>query len=75
MVNAAERNTPIVRLIYKDNRNFDLLKHKLGTLRVTRFRENGLLKYPSRVPALKKAREFMGGDFGLKVPAVAASVF
>ncbi|MDZ5610206.1 transposase [Bacillus pseudomycoides] len=59
-------------LIDKHNRNFDLLKHKLGTLRITKKSNKWIAQISVTIPTTEKAgTKIMGVDLGLKVPAVA----
>lgn len=59
-------------LIDKHNRNFDLLKHKLGTLRITKKSNKWIAQISVTIPTTEKTgTKIMGVDLGLKVPAVA----
>ncbi|MGG4499062.1 RNA-guided endonuclease TnpB family protein [Brevibacillus reuszeri] len=59
-------------LIDKNNRNFDLLKHKLGTLRVTKNSGKWVAQISVTIPTTEKTgTRILGVDLGLKVPAVA----
>ena len=61
-------------LIDKSNRNFDLLKHKLGTLRITKKSKEWIAQIAVTIPTvLGIGTKIMGVDLGLKVPAVAAT--
>lgn len=75
MVNGKAKKTPIrALLIDKDNRNFDLLKHKLGTLRVTKKSNKWIAQISVTIPTTQKTGlKVMGVDLGLKVPAVAVT--
>ncbi|MFD0715255.1 RNA-guided endonuclease TnpB family protein [Paenibacillus sp. GCM10027626] len=75
MVNGKAAKTPIrALLIDKDNRNFDLLKHKLGTLRITQKSNKWIAQISITVPTSEKTgTKIMGVDLGLKVPAVAVT--
>lgn len=56
----------------KDNRNFDLLRHKLGTLRITKKSHKWVAQISVTVPTVEKTgTSILGVDLGLKVPAVA----
>ena len=58
--------------IDKDNRNFDLLKNKLGTLRVTKNSGKWVAQISVTIPTTEKTdTRILGVDLGLKVPAVA----
>ena len=58
--------------IDKDNRNFDLLKHKLGTLRITQNSGKWVAQISVTMPTTEKTgTRVLGVDLGLKVPAVA----
>lgn len=59
-------------LIDKDNRNFGLLKHKLGTLRITKKSHKWVTQISVTIPTTEKTgTKILGVDLGLKVPAVA----
>ncbi|MED0988373.1 transposase [Bacillus nitratireducens] len=61
-------------LIDKHNRNFDLLKHKLGTLRITKKSNKWIAQISVTIPTAEKTgTKIMGVDLGLKVPAVAVT--
>ncbi|SFC38116.1 transposase, IS605 OrfB family, central region [Bacillus sp. OV322] len=61
-------------LVDKDNRNFDLLKHKLGTLRITKKSNKWIAQISVTIPLDEKpGTKIMGVDLGLKVPAVAVT--
>ena len=61
-------------LVDKENRNFDLLKHKLGTLRITKKSNKWMAQISVTVPTNEKTgTKIMGVDLGLKVPAVAVT--
>jgi hypothetical protein len=56
----------------KNNRNLDLLKHKLGTLRITKKSNKWIVQISVMLPTNEKAgTKILGVDLGLKVPAVA----
>lgn len=75
MVDGKAKKTPIrALLIDKDNRNFDLLKHKLGTLRITKKSDKWIAQISVTIPTVQKTGvKVMGVDLGLKVPAVAVT--
>lgn len=55
----------------KNNRNFDLLKHKLGTLRITKKSHKWVAQIAVTIPTVEKTgTNILGVDLGLKVPAV-----
>ncbi|TCI22323.1 transposase [Exiguobacterium sp. SL-10] len=59
-------------MIDKDDRNFSLLKHKLGALRITQKSNKWIAQIAITVPTVEKNDgKIMGVDLGLKVPAVA----
>ncbi|MBE1555568.1 RNA-guided endonuclease TnpB family protein [Sporosarcina limicola] len=58
-------------LIDKENRNFDLLKHKLGTLRITKKSHKWVAQIAITIPTIEKTgSKILGVDLGLKVPAL-----
>ncbi|MFT9487312.1 MAG: RNA-guided endonuclease TnpB family protein [Tepidibacillus sp.] len=67
--------TPIrALLIDKGNRNFNLLKHKLGTLRITQKSGKWIAQISVTLPTVQgTGLKVMGVDLGLKVPAVAVT--
>lgn len=73
MVNGKATKTPIrALLVDKDNRNFELLKHKIGTLRITQKSGKWMAQISVTIPTIKETGgKVMGVDLGLKVPAVA----
>lgn len=75
MVDRKTKKTPIrALLVDKDNRNFDLLKHKLGALRVTKKSNKWIAQISVTIPTTQKTGlKVMGVDLGLKVPAVAVT--
>ncbi|MFC9541599.1 RNA-guided endonuclease TnpB family protein [Lysinibacillus sp. NPDC056959] len=75
MMDGKSTKTPIrALLVDKDNRNFDLLKHKLGTLRVTKKANKWIAQIAVTIPTSEKTgTRIMGVDLGLKVPAVAVT--
>lgn len=75
MVNGKAKKTPIrALLVDKDNRNFTLLNHKLGTLRITKKSHKWIAQISVTIPTTQKSgTKIMGVDLGLKVPAVAVT--
>ena len=75
MVNGKAKKTPIrALLVDKDNRNFTLLNHKLGTLRITKKNHKWIAQISVTIPTTQKSGiKVMGVDLGLKVPAVAVT--
>ncbi len=75
MVEGKSKKIPVRALLTdKDNRNFDLLKHKLGTLRITRKSNKWIAQIAVTIPTeYKTGTKIMGVDLGLKVPAVAVT--
>ncbi|OAH58623.1 transposase [Domibacillus aminovorans] len=75
MINGKAKKTPIrALLIDKDNRNFDLLKHKLGTLRITQKSGKWMAQISVTIPTVEgTGLKVMGVDLGLKIPAVAVT--
>jgi IS605 OrfB family transposase len=75
MIDGKAKKTPIrALLVDKDNRNFDLLKHKLGTLRITKKTNKWIAQISVTIPTTQKTGlKVMGVDLGLKVPAVAVT--
>lgn len=78
MVNGKASKTPIrALLVDKENRSFELLKHKLGTLgtlRVTKKAHKWIAQISITMSTVKKTgTKVMGVDLGLKVPAVAVT--
>lgn len=73
MIDGKATKTPIrALLVDKDNRNFDLLKHKLGTLRITKKANKWIAQISVTIPTVQGTDlKVMGVDLGLKVPAVA----
>ncbi|EJQ65181.1 RNA-guided endonuclease InsQ/TnpB family protein [Bacillus mycoides] len=59
-------------LIDKNNRNLDLLKHKLGTLRIIKKSNKWMAQISVTLPTNERVgTKVLGIDLGLKVPAVA----
>ncbi len=75
MIDGKAKKTPIrACLVDKDNRNFDLLKHKLGTLRITQKADKWIAQVSVTIPTIEKTGlKVIGIDLGLKVPAVAVT--
>jgi putative transposase len=75
MVDGRAKKLPIrALLVDKDNRNFDLLKHKLGTLRITKKSDKWIAQISVTIPTVQgTGLKVMGVDLGLKVPAVAVT--
>jgi len=75
MINGGAKKTPIrALLVDKKNRNVDLLKHKLGTLRITKKSSKWIAQIAVTIATAKKTgTKVMGVDLGLKVPAVAVT--
>lgn len=72
MMGEKAKKTPIRALLAdNDNRNFDLLKLKLGTLRITKKSDKWIAQISITIPTLQRTGvKVMGVDLGLKVPAV-----
>lgn len=75
MINGKAKKTPIRALLKdKDNRNVDLLKNKLGTLRITQKSGKWIAQISVTIPTVEETGlKVMGVDLGLKVPAVAVT--
>ncbi|MBS4196018.1 RNA-guided endonuclease InsQ/TnpB family protein [Lederbergia citri] len=75
MVDGKARKTAIhALLVDKDNRILDLLKHKLGTLRITKKSGKWIAQISVTIPIVQGTGvKVMGVDLGLKVPAVAVT--
>jgi len=75
MIDGKAKKTPIrALLVDKDNRNFNLLKQKLGTLRITKKSNKWVAQISVTIPTVKKTGvKVMGVDLGLKIPAVAVN--
>ena len=75
MIDGKAKKTPIrALLIDKENRNFDLLKHKLGTLRITQKSGKWMAQISVTISTAEgSGLKVMGVDLGLKVPAVAVT--
>jgi len=73
MVNGKSTRFKIRALLTgKYNRNFELLKHKLGTLRITKKSAKWIAQMSVTIPTNEKmGTKILGVDLGLKVPAVA----
>lgn len=74
-INGKSKKVPIrALLVDKENRNFKLLNHKLGTLRITRKNHKWIAQIAVTVTTAQNVSErgnVLGVDLGLKVPAVA----
>lgn len=75
MINGKVKKTPIRALLMdKENRNFELLKHKLGTLRITKKSNKWMVQTVVTIPTVEgTVLKIMGVDLGLKVPAVSVT--
>ena len=75
MIDGKTKKTPIrALLVDKDHRNLDLLKHKLGTLRITKKSGKWMAQISVTIPTSQRTgMKIMGVDLGLKVPAVAVT--
>lgn len=75
MIDGKAKKIPIrALLVDKDNRTFDLLKHKLGTLRVNKKSGKWIAQIAVTIQTEEKTgTKIMGIDLGLKIPAVAVS--
>ncbi|MED1788988.1 transposase [Brevibacillus laterosporus] len=75
MIDGKAKKVPVrALLVDKHNRNLDLLKHKLGTLRVTQKANKWMVQISVTIPTSEKTgTKIMGVDVGLKVPAVAVT--
>ncbi|GAA0590197.1 RNA-guided endonuclease TnpB family protein [Virgibacillus siamensis] len=75
MMEGKVKKTPIRALfVDKGHRNDDLLKHKLGTLRITQKSGKWMAQISVTIPTSEKTgSKIMGVDLGLKVPAVAVT--
>ena len=75
MVNSKASKTPIrALLVDKDHRIFELLKHKLGTLRITKKANKWIAQISVTISTVQETgTKVMGVDLGLKVPAVAVT--
>lgn len=73
MMDGKVTKTPIrALLVDKDNRHIDLLKYKLGTLRITKKANKWIAQISVTIPTVQgTGLKVMGVDLGLKVPAVA----
>ncbi|KXY56657.1 transposase [Bacillus cereus] len=73
MVNGRSTRLKVRALLTdKYNRNFELLKHKLGTLRITKKSAKWIAQISVTIPTNEKmGTKILGVDLGLKVPAVA----
>ncbi len=73
MVNGKSTRLKVRALLpNKYNRNFNLLKHKLGTLRITKKSAKWIAQISVAVPTIEKTgTKMLRVDLGFKVPAVA----
>lgn len=75
MIDGKAKKTPIrALLVDKENRNFDLLKYKLGALRITQKSGKWVAQIAVTMPTIEgTGLKVMDVDLGLKVPAVAVT--
>ncbi|MBN6186328.1 transposase [Aneurinibacillus sp. BA2021] len=75
MIGGKVKKVPVrACLVDKHNRNFDLLKHKVGTLRITKKSGKWMAQISVTIPTIEgTGSKVMGVDLGLKVPAVAVT--
>ncbi|MGE8207858.1 RNA-guided endonuclease TnpB family protein, partial [Heyndrickxia sp. NPDC080065] len=75
MIDGKTKKVPVrALLVDKHNRNFDLLRHKLGTLRITKKSNKWIAQISVTIPTTEETGiKIMGVDLGLKVPAVAVT--
>lgn len=75
MVHGKASKTPIRALVVdKVHRNLELLKHKLGTLRITKKANKWIAQISVTISTVQEiGTKVMGVDLGLKVPAVAVT--
>lgn len=75
MANGKASKTPIRALVVdKGNRNLELLKHKLGVLRITKKANKWIAQISVSIPTIQgNGTKVMAVDLGLKVPAVAVT--
>ncbi|MCB5237566.1 RNA-guided endonuclease InsQ/TnpB family protein [Niallia circulans] len=75
MINGKATKTPIrALLVDKNNRNFNLLKHQLGTLRITKKANKWIAQISVTMSTVQRTGlKVLGVDLGLKVPAVAVT--
>ncbi|QWI73109.1 transposase (plasmid) [Bacillus mycoides] len=75
MIDGKAKKVPVrALLVDKNNRNFELLKHKLGTLRITKKSNKWIAQISVTISTgEKRGSKIMGVDIGLKVPAVAVT--
>ncbi len=75
MMDGKAKKVPIrALLVDKHNRTFDLLKHQLGTLRITKKSNKWIAQISVTIPRSEETgTKTMGVDLGLKVPAVAVT--
>lgn len=75
MINKKVKKTPIRALLTdKENRNFELLKHKLVTLRITKKSNKWMAQIAVTIPTVEgTGLKIMGVDLDIKVPIVAVT--
>lgn len=75
MINGKAKKVPIRALfVDKNSRHVDLLKYKLGTLRITKKSNKWMAQISVTIPTMEESGlKVMGVDLGLKVPAVAVT--
>ncbi|HSI67616.1 MAG TPA: transposase [Planococcus sp. (in: firmicutes)] len=75
MIDEKVKKMPVrALLVDKKNRTFDLLKHKLGTLRISQKSGKWMAQIAVTIQSIEKTgTKIMGVDLGLKVPAVAVT--
>ena len=77
MMNGKSKKIPIRALLVDgENRNFNLLNNKLGTLRITKKQSKWIAQIAVTIPDKQSSggvSNVMGVDLGLKVPAVAVT--
>ena len=68
MVNGKSTRLKVRALLTdKYNRNFNLLTHKLGTLRITKKSNKWIAQISVTIPTKKTGTKILGVDLGLKV--------
>ncbi|MFP3356292.1 RNA-guided endonuclease TnpB family protein [Planococcus maitriensis] len=73
MIDGKAKKVPVRALLTdKNNRNYDLLNHKLGTLRINQKSGKWIAQIAVTIQTMEKTgKKIMGVDLGLKIPAVA----
>ncbi|ANU20563.1 transposase [Planococcus plakortidis] len=73
MIDGKAKKVPVrALLVDKNNRNFELLNHKLGTLRINQKSGKWIAQIAVTIQTMEKTgTKIMGIDLGLKIPAVA----